>query len=470
MLETIGIFAIIGLIFWGLYLLGRWSARVEQRSATKVAKKLTDKYLSGWWLRNSDRSRSSYVWQHAATGFFVVCGVWFVLGLFLGPKAFPGGIFLYLPWRRAHYTWDANMAECQLRGLAGPVAPVSVTFEASFASTAPTNPVPTISEQFYVHVREETKGPYTQAQIISMWDSGVLTADALYWSEDAQAWLPLRELIVPTTDQKLPIPPPAVPASPRWTWREWTTVSILLPLALLVWGVAYSAFPKRTTETVHAPAAVVSPSPEPAPVSTDLRTQQAAVAEQVKRKYPDLADPNSLLSRAATNVRSEWNRDQDARLSSPYMARLLMDEVLERAAAARSQEQAVPRPAPQETPPAEPPPEFYEPYATFAKALYPDLNVPDSALHRNTDALISPRTQQNSELLAREDAILIATQSVAKNLGISLSKFVDPTAPQGSTLRILSIYKPSSGFLIQSIQGLNSEGTPWVLSRDNAIY
>ena len=57
-------------------------------------------------------------------------------------------------------------------------------------------------------------GPYVLDQIKSMWASGVITADALYWSEPDAAWKPLAELLLPTEQSPLP-PQPAPQEKPE---------------------------------------------------------------------------------------------------------------------------------------------------------------------------------------------------------------------------------------------------------------
>ena len=48
---------------------------------------------------------------------------------------------------------------------------------------------------YHLYFGGETRGPYLMDQLQSMWASGVITADALYWSETGGAWKPVMELL-----------------------------------------------------------------------------------------------------------------------------------------------------------------------------------------------------------------------------------------------------------------------------------
>ena len=49
---------------------------------------------------------------------------------------------------------------------------------------------------YHLYFGGETRGPYLMDQVKSMWASGIVTADALYWSETEGAWKPLMELFL----------------------------------------------------------------------------------------------------------------------------------------------------------------------------------------------------------------------------------------------------------------------------------
>lgn len=60
----------------------------------------------------------------------------------------------------------------------------------------------------------QAKGPYTLAQLRSMWASGHLTADALYREEGASAWEPIDGLALDAAIQPTVSPPPLVLSQP----------------------------------------------------------------------------------------------------------------------------------------------------------------------------------------------------------------------------------------------------------------
>jgi hypothetical protein len=60
----------------------------------------------------------------------------------------------------------------------------------------------------------QAKGPYTFAQLRSMWASGHLTADALYRQEDASDWEPIERLALdPAIREIVSTPAPPLPSS-----------------------------------------------------------------------------------------------------------------------------------------------------------------------------------------------------------------------------------------------------------------
>jgi TM2 domain-containing membrane protein YozV len=55
-------------------------------------------------------------------------------------------------------------------------------------------PYRVMSDMYWIAVGSEQKGPYTFAQIQSMWRSGGITADTLYCQEGFEEWVPLSGL------------------------------------------------------------------------------------------------------------------------------------------------------------------------------------------------------------------------------------------------------------------------------------
>ena len=47
----------------------------------------------------------------------------------------------------------------------------------------------------YLYCNGEQRGPYAMEQVRSMWASGIITADTLYWNESNQEWKPVTELL-----------------------------------------------------------------------------------------------------------------------------------------------------------------------------------------------------------------------------------------------------------------------------------
>lgn len=54
----------------------------------------------------------------------------------------------------------------------------------------------------------QERGPYTFEQLRSMWSSGQLTADTLYWQDGMTEWKPLHQLGMDMAIQ--PVSPPAI--------------------------------------------------------------------------------------------------------------------------------------------------------------------------------------------------------------------------------------------------------------------
>jgi GYF domain 2 len=48
---------------------------------------------------------------------------------------------------------------------------------------------------YYIGINGESKGPYVAEQILTMWNSGSIQADALYFNESLNEWKPLADII-----------------------------------------------------------------------------------------------------------------------------------------------------------------------------------------------------------------------------------------------------------------------------------
>ena len=70
---------------------------------------------------------------------------------------------------------------------------------------------------YYLQVNNDQKGPYALSQIQSMWNSGSITSDSIYWNAQENQWKPINELIksaLPVIEQPHTSPPPSPPPSP----------------------------------------------------------------------------------------------------------------------------------------------------------------------------------------------------------------------------------------------------------------
>jgi hypothetical protein len=65
---------------------------------------------------------------------------------------------------------------------------------------------------FYIGINDKQAGPYTLEQLRSMWNSGSITANTLYWQEGMSDWKSVHTLLdssaTPSTPPPLPSTPP----------------------------------------------------------------------------------------------------------------------------------------------------------------------------------------------------------------------------------------------------------------------
>ena len=66
----------------------------------------------------------------------------------------------------------------------------------------------------YLYVQGEQRGPYERSQIESMWNSGQIASDAVYWHEGMADWAAISGLVAKNTAVPPPLPP-VPPAPPR---------------------------------------------------------------------------------------------------------------------------------------------------------------------------------------------------------------------------------------------------------------
>lgn len=67
-------------------------------------------------------------------------------------------------------------------------------------------PPPTESNaetEIFVGINDEQRGPFARSQVLSMWNSGVITSDAIYWHEGMADWMPIS-LFIKKVSEPLP--------------------------------------------------------------------------------------------------------------------------------------------------------------------------------------------------------------------------------------------------------------------------
>lgn len=83
----------------------------------------------------------------------------------------------------------------------------------------------------FLNVKDEQRGPFAKPQVLSMWNNGLITSDAVYWYDGMPDWLPISELIKEVTASE-PAPPPtsirSVASTPK---SSAVSVSNLMELA-----------------------------------------------------------------------------------------------------------------------------------------------------------------------------------------------------------------------------------------------
>jgi len=55
-------------------------------------------------------------------------------------------------------------------------------------------------DDYYIAKAGETEGPYSKAQLKSMWDCGLITSDTQYWRQGVDDWY-LVETLLETQSQ-----------------------------------------------------------------------------------------------------------------------------------------------------------------------------------------------------------------------------------------------------------------------------
>lgn len=94
-----------------------------------------------------------------------------------------------------------------------PSCDASITVESPKTVAAASPPrLPTVRPDHYLLlVGAEQRGPYALSQLRTMWRSGSITADSLYWQESMTEWESIDGLGLDLAIQ--PVPPPLPPAA-----------------------------------------------------------------------------------------------------------------------------------------------------------------------------------------------------------------------------------------------------------------
>ena len=71
-----------------------------------------------------------------------------------------------------------------------------------------------MDDQYWITIGSEQRGPYTLGQLRSMWHSGAITGNTLYWQQGFDEWFPLS-LLVEDLEPTPPVPPPPLPSKPQ---------------------------------------------------------------------------------------------------------------------------------------------------------------------------------------------------------------------------------------------------------------
>src|SRR6266436_3884787 len=69
---------------------------------------------------------------------------------------------------------------------------------------------------YFLHYQGQNRGPYALDQIQSMWASGIITADAVYWEQADSVWKPIADLLAKESSERANISqPPPLKRQPR---------------------------------------------------------------------------------------------------------------------------------------------------------------------------------------------------------------------------------------------------------------
>lgn len=110
-----------------------------------------------------------------------------------------------------------------------------------------------MDDQYWITISDEQRGPYTIGQLRSMWHSGTITAETLYWQQGFENWYQLRHIINLLEEQQPATPPPVpqvgyvAPQQPQQQLQQRPQTSgctwiIIIALGIFIGLVAISLF------------------------------------------------------------------------------------------------------------------------------------------------------------------------------------------------------------------------------------
>lgn len=111
-----------------------------------------------------------------------------------------------------------------------------------------------MDDRYWLLIGNENKGPYTLAQLKSMWGSGSITADTLYSQEGFETWIPLSSFL----DQKPPASLPQNSASAQKESEKRILPALILCLFLGVFG-AHAVYAGRWKKGIAMVSCLVWP-------------------------------------------------------------------------------------------------------------------------------------------------------------------------------------------------------------------
>lgn len=141
----------------------------------------------------------------------------------------------------------------------------------------------TMNDQYWISDNGGNRGPYTLGQLRSMWQSGSITVDTLYWKQGFDEWFPLSTIIDVLENSAATTPlqlPPSKP-SPQRPLRP-TRLLLLSGAAILLLLIAGLALYQehlsdRYDALVESLDSIAPSPPQPIPSSTLAPTSAVVV-------------------------------------------------------------------------------------------------------------------------------------------------------------------------------------------------